>query len=191
MALVNVAKREINCKVVYYGAGFSGKTTNLQFIHTHSPLAARGDLMALQTDRERTLTFEFMPLDLGAIHGFQVRFHLYTVPGQVLYETTRRAVLEGVDGVVFVADSTPEKFDENYQSLTELEGYMRAMRKDPSEFPFVMQWNKRDAPHAVPVETLETYLNRRGVRSFPAVAVTGDGVFATLLAICRAVMARL
>jgi signal recognition particle receptor subunit beta len=191
MALVNVAKREINCKVVYYGAGFSGKTTNLQFIHAHAPLAARGELMALQTDRERTLTFEFMPLDLGAIHGFQVRFHLYTVPGQVVYETTRRAVLEGVDGVVFVADSTPDKFEENYQSLFELEGYMRAMRKDLDDFPIVMQWNKRDAPRAVPVETLEGYLNRRGVRSFPAVAVTGDGVFATLLAICRTVMARL
>lgn len=191
MALVNVAKREISCKVVYYGAGFSGKTTNLQFIHAHSPMAARGELMALQTDRERTLTFEFMPLDLGAIHGFQVVFHLYTVPGQVVYETTRRAVLEGVDGVVFVADSTPEKFDENYQSLVELEGYMRAMRKDLDAFPFVMQWNKRDAPRAVPVEVLESYLNRRGVRSFPAVAVTGDGVFATLLAICRTVMARL
>jgi signal recognition particle receptor subunit beta len=191
MALVNVAKREINCKIVYYGAGFSGKTTNLQFIHAHSPLASRGELMALATERERTLAFEFMPLDLGAIHGFQVRFHLYTVPGQVLYETTRRAVLENVDGVVFVADSTPAKFDENYQSLVELEGYMRAMRKDLGDFPFVMQWNKRDAVRAVPVETLESYLNRRGVRSFPAVAVTGDGVFATLLAICRAVMARL
>jgi signal recognition particle receptor subunit beta len=191
MALINVAQREIHCKIVYYGTGYCGKTTNLQYIYGHAPQSAHGDLLSIATESERTLFFDFLPLDLGTIHGFRVRFQLYTVPGQVLYERTRLAVLNGVDGIVFVADSSPEKLEENFQSLIELETNVRRMGKDLASFPFIMQWNKRDLPGAIPVETLDHYLNRRQVEAFPATAVTGDGVFATLRAICKAVMARL
>ena len=191
MALINVASREIQCKIVYYGTGYCGKTTNLQYIFSHAPQPARGDLLSIATENERTLFFDFLPLDLGDIHGFRVRFHLYTVPGQVLYERTRVAVLNGADGIVYVADSSPEKLEENFQSLIELETNMRRMGNDMSRFPFVMQWNKRDLPNAVPEATLERYLNRRRVSAFPAAAVTGEGVFPTLRAICKAVMAGL
>jgi len=191
MALINVASREIQCKIVYYGTGYCGKTTNLQYIFSHAPQPARGDLLSIATENERTLFFDFLPLDLGDIHGFRVRFHLYTVPGQVLYERTRVAVLSGADGIVYVADSSPEKLEENFQSLIELETNMRRMGSDLSRFPFVMQWNKRDLPNAVPEATLERYLNRRRVPAFPAAAVTGEGVFPTLRAICKAVMAGL
>jgi len=191
MALINVASREIHCKIVYYGTGYCGKTTNLQYIHSHAPQPARGDLLSIATESERTLFFDFLPLDLGEVHGFRVRFHLYTVPGQVLYERTRVAVLNGVDGVVLVVDSAPEKLEENFQSLIELETNMRRLGKDLGDFPFIIQWNKRDLPNAVPVETLEKYLNRRRVQTFTASALTGDGVFATLRAVCKSVMARL
>src|SRR5579884_2631510 len=191
MALINVASREIHCKIVYYGTGYCGKTTNLQYIHSHAPQPARGDLLSIATESERTLFFDFLPLDLGEVHGFRVRFHLYTVPGQVLYERTRVAVLNGVDGVVLVVASAPEKLEENFQSLIELETNMRRLGKDLGDFPFIIQWNKRDLPNAVPVETLEKYLNRRRVQTFTASALTGDGVFATLRAVCKSVMARL
>ncbi|HEU4782984.1 MAG TPA: ADP-ribosylation factor-like protein [Ktedonobacterales bacterium] len=191
MALINVASREIQCKIVYYGTGYCGKTTNLQYIFSHAPQPARGELLSIATENERTLFFDFLPLDLGDIHGFRVRFHLYTVPGQVLYERTRVAVLGGADGIVYVADSSPEKLEENFQSLIELETNMRRMGNDLSRFPFVMQWNKRDLPNAIPEATLERYLNRRRVSAFPAAAVTGEGVFPTLRAICKAVMAGL
>jgi signal recognition particle receptor subunit beta len=191
MALINVASREIHCKIVYYGTGYCGKTTNLQYIHRHAPQQAHGELLSVATEHERTLFFDFLPLDLGAVHGFRVRFHLYTVPGQVLYERTRVAVLNGVDGIVFVADSAPEKLEENFQSVIELETNMRQMGRDLGEFPFVMQWNKRDLPGAIPVATLDHYLNRRRVPSFEASALAGEGVFSTLRAICKGVMARL
>lgn len=191
MALINVASREIHCKIVYYGIGYCGKTTNLQYIHQQAPQNVRGELLSVATERERTLFFDFLPLDLGAIHGFRVRFHLYTVPGQILYERTRVAVLNGVDGIVLVVDSAPAKLEENFQSLVELEANMLQMGKDLQEFPFVIQWNKRDLPSAVPVPVLDRYLNRRHVPTFEASAVTGAGVFATLRTICKAVMARL
>lgn len=191
MALINVASREIHCKIVYYGTGYCGKTTNLQFIHRQAPQPVRGDLLSVATESERTLFFDFLPLDLGTVHGFRVRFHLYTVPGQVVYERTRVAVLNGADGIVLVADSSPEKLDENFSSLIELELNMRRIGKDLGQFPFVFQWNKRDLPNAVPVATLERYLNRRHAPSYEASAVTGEGVFATLRAICKTVMARL
>lgn len=191
MALINVASREIQCKIVYYGTGFCGKTTNLQYIHRSAPQPARGDLLSIATENERTLFFDFLPLDLGTVHGFRVRFHMYTVPGQVLYERTRVAVLNGVDGVVFVADSSPDKLEENFQSLIELETNIRHFGRDLGEFPFVIQWNKRDLPGAIPVATLDRYLNRRRVPTFEASAVTGDGVFPTLRAICKSVMIRL
>lgn len=191
MALINVANREIDCKIVYYGTGYCGKTTNLQYIHGRAPTDARGNLLSIATESERTLFFDFLPLDLGTVHGFRVRFHLYTVPGQVLYERTRVAVLNGVDGLVFVVDSSPDKMEENFQSLVELEMNMRRMGKDLGDFPFVIQWNKRDLPNAVPVATLDRYLNRRRVQTFEAAAVTGQGVFSTLRAICKGVMVRL
>jgi signal recognition particle receptor subunit beta len=191
MAFINVASREIHCKIVYYGPGYCGKTTNLQYIHARAPQTARGELLALATEGERTLTFDFLPIELGLVHGFNIRFQLFTVPGQVLYERTRVAVLNGVDGLVFVADSAPEKLEENYQSLIELETNMRRMGKDLGAFPFVMQWNKRDLPGALPVATLEHYLNRRRTPSFAATAITGEGVLATLRSMCVAVMNRL
>jgi len=191
MALINVASREIHCKIVYWGTGYCGKTTNLQYIHRQAPQNARGNLLSVATESERTLFFDFLPLDLGNVHGFRVRFHLYTVPGQVLYERTRIAVLNGVDGIVYVADSAQEKLEENYQSLVELETNVRQMGKDLATFPFVMQWNKRDLPDAVPVAVLDRYLNRRKAPAFEASAVSGQGVFSTLRAICKGVMARL
>jgi signal recognition particle receptor subunit beta len=176
---------------VYYGTGFCGKTTNLQYIHGHAPKQAHGELLTIATESERTLFFDFLPLDLGSVNDFRVRFHLYTVPGQVLYERTRLAVLNGVDGIVFVVDSQPDKLEENFQSLIELETNMRQLGSDLGDFPLVFQWNKRDIEGAVSVATLNRYLNRRHKESFEAAAVKGDGVFPTLRSICKAVMARL
>src|SRR5690349_24168736 len=150
MALINVATKEIHCKLVYYGPGLSGKTTNLKYIYSTVPGQARGDLLSIDTETERTLFFDFLPLDLGKVHGYQVRFHLYTVPGQVLYERTRVAVLNGADGIVFVVESAPSKLDENFHSLVELEANMRHTDRDLGRFPFVIQWNKRDLANAVP-----------------------------------------
>jgi signal recognition particle receptor subunit beta len=191
MALINIATHEIHCKIVYYGIGYCGKTTNLQYVFKSINPNARGELLSIATETERTLFFDFLPLDLGTVHGFHTRFHLYTVPGQILYERTRLAVLNGADGIVFVVDSQAEKFEENVQSLTELEMNMRRLGKDMSRFPLVMQWNKRDMPNALPTPVLERYLNRRRVPSFEAVAAQGKGVFATLRCISKNVMAQL
>jgi signal recognition particle receptor subunit beta len=191
LALINIAAHEIHCKIVYYGIGYCGKTTNLQYVFRSINPNARGDMLSIATETERTLFFDFLPLDLGAVHGFRTRFHLYTVPGQILYERTRLAVLNGADGIVFVVDSQSEKFEENIQSITELELNLRRIGKDLSHFPLVMQWNKRDLPTALPVHVLERYLNRRRTPSFEAVAYSGKGVFATLRAISKCVMAQL
>ena len=191
MALINIATHEIHCKIVYYGIGYCGKTTNLQHVFKSINPNARGDLLSIATETERTLFFDFLPLDIGSVHGFRTRFHLYTVPGQTLYERTRLAVLNGADGIVFVVDSQAEKFEENIQSIAELEMNMRRIGKDLGNFPFIMQWNKRDMPSALPVGVLDHYLNRRRVPSFEAVAFEGKGVFATLRAISKNVMAQL
>jgi len=191
LALINIAAHEIHCKIVYYGIGYCGKTTNLQYVFKSINPNARGEMLSIATETERTLFFDFLPLDLGAVHGFRTRFHLYTVPGQILYERTRLAVLNGADGIVFVVDSQSEKFEENIQSITELELNLRRTGKDLSHFPLVMQWNKRDLPTALPVHVLERYLNRRHAPSFEAVAHSGKGVFATLRAISKCVMAQL
>jgi signal recognition particle receptor subunit beta len=191
MALINIAAQEIHCKIVYYGIGYCGKTTNLQYVHRSISPSARGEMLSIATETERTLFFDFLPLDLGTVHGFRTRFHLYTVPGQILYERTRLAVLNGADGIVFVVDSQAEKFEENVQSITELEINLRRLGKDLGNFPFVIQWNKRDMPSALPVPVLERYLNRRRVPSFEAVAATGKGVYATLRSISKRVMANL
>ena len=191
MALINIASQEIHCKIVYYGIGYCGKTTNLQYVFKSINPQARGEMLSIATETERTLFFDFLPLDLGTVHGFRTRFHLYTVPGQILYERTRLAVLNGADGIVFVADSQSEKFEENLQSIAELEANMRRLGKDMSKYPIVMQWNKRDMPSALPVHVLERYLNRRRAPSLEAVAASGKGVFATLRAISKNVMAQL
>jgi mutual gliding-motility protein MglA len=191
MALINIAAREIHCKIVYYGIGYCGKTTNLQYVFKSINPQARGEMLSIATETERTLFFDFLPLDLGTVHGFRTRFHLYTVPGQILYERTRLAVLNGADGIVFVADSQAEKFEENVQSMAELEINMRRLGKDMNTFPYVIQWNKRDMPSALPVGVLDRYLNRRHVPTFEAIASEGKGVFATLRTISKNVMAQL
>ncbi len=191
MALINIASHEIHCKIVYYGIGYCGKTTNLQYVHKSITPNARGEMLSIATETERTLFFDFLPLDLGTVHGFRTRFHLYTVPGQILYERTRLAVLNGADGIVFVVDSQAEKFEENVQSIAELDMHMRRIGKDMNTFPLIMQWNKRDMPNALPVGVLERYLNRRRAPSFEAVASAGKGVFATLRAISKSVIAQL
>jgi len=191
VALINIATHEIHCKIVYYGIGYCGKTTNLQYVFKSIKPDVRGDMLSIATETERTLFFDFLPLDLGAVHGFRTRFHLYTVPGQILYERTRLAVLNGADGIVFVVDSQSEKFEENVQSITELEINLRRLGKDLGSFPFVIQWNKRDLPSALPVHILDRYLNRRRVPSFEAVASAGKGVFATLRAISKNVITQL
>jgi mutual gliding-motility protein MglA len=191
MALINIATHEIHCKIVYYGIGYCGKTSNLQYVFKTINPIVRGEMLSIATETERTLFFDFLPLDLGTVHGFRTRFHLYTVPGQILYERTRMAVLNGADGIVFVVDSQCEKFEENIQSISELEMNMRRLDKDLANFPLIMQWNKRDTPSALPIPILERYLNRRRVPSFEAVAYQGRGVFATLRAISKNVMAQL
>jgi hypothetical protein len=191
MALINVAAREIHCKIVYYGPGMCGKTTNLQYIHTQVPRDAKGDLLSIATETERTLFFDFLPLDLGKVRGFQTRFHLYTVPGQVLYERTRVAVLNGSDGVVFVADSQKDKLEENIKSLKELAVNITRQNKKFQEFPIVLQYNKRDMSNALPVPVLDKYLNGMNWVRFEAVATTGVGVFDTLKAISKLVISKL
>jgi signal recognition particle receptor subunit beta len=191
MALINVAAREIHGKIVYYGPGLCGKTTNLQIIHGKIPANGRSELLSIATETERTLFFDFLPLDLGKVHGFTIRFHLYTVPGQILYERTRVAVLNGADGVVFVADAQRDRLADNLQSLRELAHNLTNQGKRLLEFPLVMQYNKMDLPTALPTPVLDRYLNTIKVPRFEAVAVNGTGVFETLRAISKLVVNKL
>jgi mutual gliding-motility protein MglA len=180
MVQINFALREVNCKIVYYGPGMSGKTTNLEIVHKKAPEANKGELTSIATEGDRTLFFDFMPLDLGTIAGMRTRFQLYTVPGQVYYNSTRKLVLQGVDGIVFVADSSESKMEENLESLENLKNNLAEYGKDIRELPIVLQYNKRDLPDALPVEALNAKLNPWGVPYFEAVAITGEGVFPTL-----------
>lgn len=191
MALINVASREIHGKIVYYGPGLCGKTTNLQYIHSKIPANGRSDLLSIATETERTLFFDFMPLELGKVHGFSIRFHLYTVPGQILYERTRVAVLNGTDGVVFVADAQRERLADNLQSLRELAQNLKNQGKRLVDFPLVMQYNKMDLPNALPTPVLDRYLNTIKVPRFEASAVNGQGVFETLRAVSKLVVNKL
>ncbi|TAK23297.1 MAG: gliding-motility protein MglA [Chloroflexota bacterium] len=191
MALVNVASREIHCKIVYYGPGFGGKTTNVAAVHSLAPAEARGELVSIATETERTLFFDFLPLDLGSVEGFRVRLQIYTVPGQPMYERTRVAVLTGVDGLVFVADSGRARFRDNLTSMHELTRVLEALGRPIPETPLVIQYNKRDLPDAVPIPVLEARLNPRGVAHVEAIASQGDGVLATLREIGRLVVNRL
>jgi mutual gliding-motility protein MglA len=191
MSLVNYSTREITCKVVYYGPGRSGKTSNLQYVHAFLPEDRKGPMVSLATETDRTLFFDFLPLDLGTISGFRTRMQLYTVPGQVYYNATRKLVLRGADGVVFVADSQPEQFDDNIDSLRNLHENLLEEDIDLRGFPTVLQYNKRDLPGVVPIAALDDELNFRNVPSFPAAAVTGEGVFETLRAISLLVLQNL
>jgi len=191
MSLINMAKREINCKIVYYGIGLSGKTTNLHFIHKSMSPRDVGEMVSIDTETERTLYFDLLPLEMGTVHGFQIRFQLYTVPGQVLYQQTRISVLKGADCVVFVADSQASKLQENIESFNELTEQLRRMNRQPGDFPLVMQWNKRDLPDILPVPVLEQYLNPFRAPSFESIAVSGRGVVESLRVAVNSTLRRL
>jgi hypothetical protein len=186
-----MAKREINCKIVYYGIGLSGKTTNLHYIHKTIDPRDVGEMVSIDTETERTLYFDLLPLEVGRVHGFNIRLQLYTVPGQVLYQQTRISVLKGADCVVFVADSQANKLQENIESFNELAEQLRRMGKQPGEFPIVLQWNKRDLPNILPVPVLEQYLNPYRGPSFEAVAVAGWGVVESLKVAMNSTLRRL
>ena len=193
MPVVNYASREITCKIVYYGPGRSGKTTNLHYIHRRVPHDRRGEMMSLATHGDRTLFFDFLPIDLGTISGFTTRFQLYTVPGQVYYRSTRRLVLQGADGVVFVADSQRRQLDENLESFRDLHEALAEQNVDAREVPLVLQYNKQDLPPELgaSAEEMDQLLNFRGVPSFAADALAGHGVFETLRRTSELVLRRL
>jgi mutual gliding-motility protein MglA len=191
MTFINYASREINCKIVYYGPGLCGKTTNLQHIFDATAQQSKGKLISLATETDRTLFFDFMPLELGTVRGFKTRFHLYTVPGQVFYDASRKLILKGVDGVVFVADSQEERMDANIESLYNLEENLRAQGYDLMKIPYVLQLNKRDLPGIVPVEDLTLELRRKNEPVVEAVASRGTGVFDTLKAVAKQVLTEL
>ena len=191
MSFINYAAREINCKLVYYGPGLCGKTTNLQHIYKKVDPGTKGKLISLATETERTLFFDFLPLELGTIRGFKTRFHLYTVPGQIFYEASRRLILKGADGVVFVADSQLERMEANIQSLADMQQHLADQGIDPDKIPLVIQYNKRDLTNAVPIDELQKALNPRNLPWFEAVASQGIGVFETLKAIAKVVMQEL
>ncbi|UCF19836.1 MAG: GTPase domain-containing protein [Gemmatimonadota bacterium] len=188
MSMINYASREINCKIVYYGPGLGGKTTNLEYIFNKVAPNTRGKLISLATESERTLFFDFLPVDLGTIRGFKTRFHLYTVPGQVYYNASRKLILKGVDGVVFVADSQVERLDANIESMHNLYENLAEYGYDLRQIPFVIQYNKRDLPNVSPVEELDQHLNPDRVPSYEGVATTGVGVFDTLKAVAKLVI---
>jgi len=188
MAFINYASREINCKIVYYGPGLCGKTTNLQTIYQRTAPEARGKMISLATESERTLFFDFLPLALGDIRGFKTRFHLYTVPGQVFYDASRKLILKGVDGVVFVADCQEERLDANIESMENLKDNLEENGYQLENLPFVIQYNKCDLPNLSPMEELQSLLNPSDVPEFKACALSGDGVFETLKAVAKQIL---
>lgn len=191
MSFINFAAREINCKIVYYGAGLGGKTTNLQWIFDQTAGKAGGKMISLATETDRTLFFDFLPLDLGTIRGFKTRFHLYTVPGQVFYDASRKLILRGVDGVVFVADSQAERMDANLEAIENLQENLKEHGFDFLKIPYVLQLNKRDLPNAMPVADLKAALVRKDEPVFEAIACKGIGVFETLKEVGRRVLVEL
>ena len=191
MSFINYSSREINCKIVYYGPGLCGKTTNLQYVYAKTNPDAKGKMISLATETERTLFFDFLPLSLGEIRGFKTRFHLYTVPGQVFYDASRKLVLKGVDGVVFVADSQIERMEANVESVENLRVNLQEQGYDLGKIPYVVQYNKRDLPNIATVEELRRLLNPKGVPEYQAVAPTGVGVFDTLKAVAKLVLTEL
>jgi signal recognition particle receptor subunit beta len=188
---INFPAREINCKLVYYGPGLGGKTANLQWIYEHTGTAQKGKMVSLATETDRTLFFDFLPLDLGTVRGFKTRFHLYTVPGQVFYEASRRLILKGADGVVFVADSQEERLDANIETLENLREHLKDHNLDFNTIPYILQLNKRDLPNILPVAELQKQLSVKGEPALEAVAITGQGVFDTLKELAKLVLAEL
>jgi signal recognition particle receptor subunit beta len=191
MTFINYAAREINCKIVYYGPGLGGKTTNIQWIHERTRDEAKGKLISLATETDRTLFFDFLPIDLGEIRGFKTRFHLYTVPGQVFYDASRKLILRGVDGVVFVADSQDQRLDANIESIQNLKEHLGEHGYDPATLPYVLQLNKRDLPGAMALDELEKSLRVQQEPILEAVATSGQGVFDTLKSIVKLVLSDL
>lgn len=191
MSFINFAAREINCKIVYYGAGLGGKTTNLQWIFDQTLGKSGGKMISLATETDRTLFFDFLPLDLGTVRGFKTRFHLYTVPGQVFYDASRKLILRSVDGVIFVADSQEERMDANIEALENLQENMKEHAYDFMRIPYVLQLNKRDLPNVLPVEELKAALVKKGEPALEAVAFKGVGVFETLKEVARLVLGEL
>ena len=188
MSLINYAGREINCKIVYYGTGLGGKTTNLEYVYSKVNPDAKGKMISLATETERTLFFDFLPIDLGDVKGFKTRFHLYTVPGQVYYNASRKLILKGVDGVIFVADSQAERMEANIEAMHNLYENLDSYGYDLTTIPFAMQYNKRDLPNAMPMDDLRAQLNPMGVPDFEGVAIDGRGVFETLGAVSKMVV---
>jgi mutual gliding-motility protein MglA len=191
MSFINYSSREINCKIVYYGPGLCGKTTNLHYIYKKTNPDSKGKMISLATETERTLFFDFLPLALGEIRGFKTRFHLYTVPGQVFYDASRKLILKGVDGVVFVADSQVERMEANVESVENLRINLAEQGYNLDAIPYVIQYNKRDLPNVVPLAEVKKALNPRGVPDFESVASEGGGVFDTLKAIAKLVIMEL
>jgi signal recognition particle receptor subunit beta len=188
MSMINYASREINCKVVYYGTGLGGKTTNLEHIYSRVNPDTKGKMISLATETERTLFFDFLPIDLGEIRGFKTRFHLYTVPGQVYYNASRKLILKGVDGIVFVADSQRERGEANIEAMHNLYENLESYGYDLETIPFVIQYNKRDLSNAMDVEELRAQLNPMGVPDFEGIAIEGKGVFETLTSVSKLVV---
>ncbi len=191
MTFINYVAREINCKIVYYGPGLGGKTTNLQYVYQITSPENKGKMISLATETERTLFFDFLPIDLGQIRGFRTRFHLYTVPGQVFYDSSRKLILKGVDGVVFVADSQEERMDANLESLSNLAQNLKEQGFDLAKIPYVLQLNKRDLPNAMPPDDLRQQLLVKGEPVIEAIATQGVGVLATLKAVARQILIEL
>ncbi len=191
MAIINIQTKEVNCKIVYYGTGLGGKTTNLKYIHRQLSPTTRGEIISLATETERTLFFDFLPLDLGKVQDFTVRFSLYTVPGQVEYNASRRLILNGADGIVFVADSDVTKEKENIESLQNMAENLSGYGMSLHDIPWILQYNKRDLVNAMPLERMERACNRYNVPAFEAIASDGAGVFTSLKAVSRAILTRL
>jgi len=188
MSMINYASREINCKIVYYGTGLGGKTTNLEYIYSRVNPDTKGKMISLATESERTLFFDFLPIDLGEVRGFKTRFHLYTVPGQVYYNASRRLILKGVDGLVFVADSQASRAEANIESMHNLYENLETYGYDLESIPFAIQYNKRDMPDILPVEELRAQINPMGVPDFEGTAIEGKGVFETLSCVSKLVV---
>ena len=191
MSFINYLSREINCKIVYYGPGLCGKTTNLQYIYNRTNPNAKGKMISLATETERTLFFDFLPLEIGEIRGFKTRFHLYTVPGQVFYDASRKLILKGVDGVVFVADSQMLRTEANTESMDNLRTNLAQQGYNLDTLPYVVQYNKRDMPNVSSIEELSGLLNPDRVPEYSAVATTGEGVFETLKSVAKLVLTEL
>jgi signal recognition particle receptor subunit beta len=191
MTFINYASKEINCKIVYYGPGLCGKTTNLQYIYNKTAPESKGKMISLATEADRTLFFDFLPLDLGSIRGFTTRFHLYTVPGQVFYDASRKLILKGVDGVIFVADSQTERMEANVESIRNLESNLSEYGFKLKSMPYALQFNKRDLDNVMPADEMYRMLNFKREPTFEAVATSGRGVFETLKSVAKQILIEL